>query len=115
MQSTVKYDAKGKIIGGELPNVPNKKNKNMAVRGITRLLAQTKAHLEPPEMEFIERKLQILNSEKFKESTYYSEEVSSLYFNWNPTEGPFIIIPSLDQEEKTPNYRLTSLKNHKIY
>ena len=85
-----------------------KNNKSVAVRGITRLLAQTKGHLEPPEMDFIERKLQILQGEKFRESTYFSDEVASLYFNWNPTEGPFVIIPSLDHEEKISNYRLTS-------
>ncbi len=111
LQPSVKYDAKGKVIVNENTLTGTKKsNKNLAIRGITRLITQTKAHLEPPEMENIERKLQILHGEKFKESSYYSEEVSSLYFNWNPTEGPFIIIPSLDHEEKTSNYRLTSKK-----
>lgn len=47
-------------------------------------------------MESIERKLQVHTQEKFKESTYFSEEISALYFHFNPTEGPFIIIPSLD-------------------
>ena len=47
-------------------------------------------------MENIERKLSIKPQEKFKESTYYSEEIAALYFNFNPTEGPFIIVPSLD-------------------
>jgi calpain, invertebrate len=47
-------------------------------------------------MEYIERKLQISTGENFKESAYISDEVAALYFNWNPTEGPFIIIPSLD-------------------
>ena len=59
-------------------------------------------------MENIERKLQVRNGEKFKESTYFSEEISALYFHFNPTEGPFIIIPSLDQEDKPANYKLTS-------
>ncbi len=27
---------------------------------------------------------------------YFSEDVSALYFKWNPTEGPFVIIPSSD-------------------
>lgn len=92
-----------------------KNNKNVAIRGITRLLAQTKGHLEPPEMDYIERKLQIQTGEKFRESTYFSDEVASLYFNWNPTEGPFIIIPSLDHEEKISNYRLTSIYKIKIF
>lgn len=100
-----------KLEGKALPTkaeLLKKGNKNKAVRGITRLLTQTKGHLEPPVMDLIERKLQIHIGEKFKESTYFSDEVASLYFNWNPTEGPFIIIPSLDQEDKISNYRLTS-------
>jgi hypothetical protein len=36
------------------------------------------------------------SGEKFKESTYFSEEIAAQYFHYNPTEGPFIIIPSLD-------------------
>lgn len=36
--------------------------------GLVRLLAQTKVQLEPPKLEGIERKLQIFNGEKFKES-----------------------------------------------
>ena len=31
-----------------------------------------------------------------------------MYFFWNPTEGPFIIIPSLDEPGKTTQFRLTS-------
>jgi len=61
-------------------------------------------------MEYIERKLQVQNGEKFKESTYFSEEIAALYFHYNPTEGPFIIIPSLDQEDKPANYKITSSK-----
>ena len=59
-------------------------------------------------MEGIERKLLIGSNEKFKQSTYFSEDVAALYFNYNPTEGPFIIIPSLDLPDKSANYRLTS-------
>jgi hypothetical protein len=59
-------------------------------------------------MENIERKLQIRTGEKFKESQFIYEEISALYFHYNPTEGPFIIIPSLDQEDKPANYKLTS-------
>lgn len=59
-------------------------------------------------MEDIERKLLIATNEKFKQSTYFSEDVAALYFHYNPTEGPFIIIPSLDFEEKLANYKLIS-------
>jgi len=54
-----------------------------------------------------------LAGEKFKESTYFSEDIGALYFHFNPTEGPFIIIPSLDQEDKSANYKLTSNYNLK--
>lgn len=47
-------------------------------------------------MKLIERKLSIGYAEKFKEATYNNDEVCALYFSWNPTEGPFIIIPSMD-------------------
>lgn len=30
-----------------------------------------------------------------------------MYFNWNPTEGPFILIPSLDAPDKFCGYKLT--------
>ena len=64
-------------------------------------------------MEEIERKLQIGFGEKFKEATYSNDEVCALYFNWNPTEGPFVIIPSLDADgDKAANYKLTSIFNY---
>jgi len=47
-------------------------------------------------MENIERKLQVRTGEKFKECLYINDEIAALYFHFNPTEGPFIIIPSLD-------------------
>jgi calpain len=47
-------------------------------------------------MQNIERKLTIGYKEKFKESVYSNDEVSAVFFSHNPTEGPFIIIPSLD-------------------
>lgn len=65
-------------------------------------------------MEGIERKLLIGSNEKFKQSTYFSEDVAALYFNYNPTEGPFIIIPSLDLPDKSANYRLTIYSNNPV-
>lgn len=75
---------------------------------MVRLLKQTQLQLEAPKMENIERKLLIATNEKFKQSTYSNEDVAALYFHFNPTEGPFIIIPSLDMEDKLANYKLTS-------
>jgi len=41
--------------------------------------------LKPPVLGDIERKLLIDNNEKYKESGYFSEEVSALFFKWSPT------------------------------
>jgi len=65
-----------------------------------KLLASTNVQLEPPMMTRIERKLNILPNETYKESTYHNEEVAALYFFWNPTEGPFIIIPCLEEADR---------------
>ncbi|CAM6004332.1 unnamed protein product [Sphagnum balticum] len=51
---------------------------------------------------------------KFKESIYLSEECSALFFRWNPTEGPFIVIPSSDGEERLFGYRLTVFSNNPV-
>lgn len=45
---------------------------------------------------------------------YASEECSALFFKWNPTEGPFIIIPSSDGEERVFSYRLTIFSNNPV-
>lgn len=53
-------------------------------------------------------------AEKFKESTYAMDEVAALYFHWNPTEGPFIIIPSLEQVDKLSSYKMTIFSNNPV-
>lgn len=45
---------------------------------------------------------------------YLSEEFSALFFRWNPTEGPFIIIPSSDGEERVFSYKLTIFSNNPV-
>jgi hypothetical protein len=59
-------------------------------------------------MERIERKLNIGFQEPYIESSFGSDDVAALYFFRNPTEGPFIIVPCLEEEGKTTNYKLTS-------
>jgi len=49
-------------------------------------------------MENIDRKLKIQKTEWYLESKFENEDVAALYFFWNPTEGPFIIIPCLEKE-----------------
>jgi calpain, invertebrate len=70
--------------------------------------------LKPPVLGDIERKLQIDAQEKYKESAYSSEEVSALFFRWNPTEGPFILIPSSDDIERVFSYKLTIFSNNPV-
>jgi len=40
--------------------------------------------------------------------------VSALFFKWNPTEGPFILIPSSDGEERVFGYKLTIFSNSPV-
>eukprot|EP01017_Pseudomicrothorax_dubius_P006199 TRINITY_DN11731_c0_g1_i2.p1 TRINITY_DN11731_c0_g1~~TRINITY_DN11731_c0_g1_i2.p1 ORF type:complete len:277 (+),score=94.18 TRINITY_DN11731_c0_g1_i2:61-831(+) len=58
-------------------------------------------------MSGIERKLQVLDTEPYIESTFASEDTASLYFFWNPTEGPFLIVPCLGKRETVAKYTLT--------
>jgi hypothetical protein len=60
--------------------------------------------------------LQIINYnyDKFKEGTYSNDDVCALYFHWNPTEGPFILIPSLDSPDKFCNYKLTIFSDNPV-
>jgi len=76
---------------------------------ILRLLEHTKLQLKSPTLDKLERKLNVDKSEKFFESSYFSDEMASLYFFWNPIEGPFMIIPSMEGEGKTAGYRLTGI------
>lgn len=45
---------------------------------------------------------------------YINDDVSALYFNWNPTEGPFVIIPSLEQADKPCPFKLTIFSNNPV-
>ena len=58
-------------------------------------------------MNDIERKLKVYSTERFTASKFQSEDVAALYFFWNPTEGPFIVVPCLEEEGKETKYTLT--------
>lgn len=66
---------------------------------------------EPPRLENLERKLQLLPGEWYEETYYRSDDVAALYAFYQPTQGPFIIIPSMSREEIIADFILTS----KIY
>lgn len=63
---------------------------------------------EPPRLMNLERKLQILDGEWYTESSYQSDEVAAIYAFYQPTQGPFIIVPSMQKEELTSDFTLTS-------
>ncbi len=64
-------------------------------------------HFIPPKLDHMERKLQILPNEWYVESLYHSEDVAALYAFWQPTQGPFLIVPSLVLEGYMSEYTMT--------
>jgi hypothetical protein len=63
---------------------------------------------EPPRLNNMERKLQIQNGEWYEESYYCSDDVAALYAFYQPTQGPFIIVPSMNKEEIQSDFILSS-------
>lgn len=64
---------------------------------------------EPPVLHpaFLQRKLQVASGEWYEESNYCSDEVAAIYSFYQPTQGPFIIVPSM-QKDVASDYTLTS-------
>lgn len=64
---------------------------------------------EPPILHpgNLQRKLQVATGEWFEESYYCSDEVAALYSFYQPTQGPFIIVPSMQQKDVASDYTLT--------
>lgn len=54
----------------------------------------------------MERKLQILPNEWYQETFYGSDEHAALYAFYQPTQGPFIIVPSTTNQDIFPAYTL---------
>lgn len=66
-------------------------------------------NFEPPQLgENLERKLQILPNEWYQETSYKSDDVSALYAFYQPTQGPFIIVPTMYTSETQADFTLTS-------
>lgn len=80
----------------------------------TKLLHQTQQHLQPPVMDMISRKLQVGPQEFYKESTFSTNDIAAMYFNFLPIEGPFVIIPCLDKVNYQAKYKLTIFSNNPI-
>lgn len=69
---------------------------------------------EPPRLMNLERKLQILEGEWYVESSYQSDEHAALYAFYQPTQGPFIIVPSMMKEELTSDFTLTIFSSQNV-
>jgi hypothetical protein len=70
---------------------------------------------EPPQLENLERKLQILPKEWYEETYYKSDDVAALYSYYVPTQGPFIMIPSLQTALVQADFTLTSKDSLEFY
>jgi hypothetical protein len=62
----------------------------------------------PPQLMNLERKLQIQAGEWFEESYFKNDEVAALYAFYQPTQGPFIIVPSMTKEDVANDFTLFS-------
>lgn len=70
---------------------------------------------EPPTLsDHLERKLQILPNEWYDETTFKSDDVAALYAFYQPTQGPFIIVPQMAQEEKISEFNLTIYSSQQV-
>ena len=68
----------------------------------------------PPTLDHLERKLQILPNEWYIESMFKNEEVAALYAHWQPTQGPFLIVPSLYKEDLVADFTLTIFSSNPV-
>lgn len=66
---------------------------------------------EPPQLHpgILQRKLQIDlgKGEWYDESFYCSEDVAAVYAFYQPTQGPFIIVPSMHAKDVASEFVLT--------
>lgn len=77
-------------------------------------MAKELTKLEPPSLDQLERKLQFVPGEWVQESGYYNEDYSCLYFKLEPTQGPFLIVPTLDEQDVHAKYTLQIYSNNQI-
>lgn len=62
----------------------------------------------------MERKLQIQADEWYEESYYKSDDVAALYSFYQPTQGPFIIVPSMAKDEFQSDFTLTIFSSQHV-
>jgi hypothetical protein len=106
--------SKGHTVGVVVCQAPikssNKKNPTATAKK-TKTMAQLAEKEETFEKE---RKLQILPNEWFVESHYQFEEYSCMYLKLEQNHGPFLIVPSLSQENIQCSYSLTIYSNNPV-
>ena len=107
--------ARGHPVGLVICQAPkksnNKKNQAAVTKKTKTSIIATDKEVETFEKE---RKLQILPNEWFVESHYQYEEFSCLYLKLEQNHGPFLIVPSLSQENITCSYSLTIYSNNPV-
>jgi hypothetical protein len=70
---------------------------------------------EPPALDDrLERKLQILPNEWYEETTYKSDDVAAHYNFYQPTQGPFTIVPSMAKDDVNADFTLTIYSSQNI-
>jgi len=69
---------------------------------------------EPPKLTNLERKLQILPGEWHQETYFRNDEVAALYDFYQPTQGPFIIVPSMAKEDIHADFTLTIFSSNHV-
>jgi hypothetical protein len=69
---------------------------------------------EPPRLENLERKLKLLPGEWYEESYYCSDDVAALYAFYQPTQGPFIIIPSISRDDIAADFTLNIFSSQPV-
>jgi hypothetical protein len=62
----------------------------------------------------LERKLKLLPGEWYEETYYCSDDVAALYAFYQPTQGPFIIIPSMLKDEITADFTLNIFSSQPV-
>ena len=62
----------------------------------------------PPQLLNLERKLQIQAGEWNEEWDWKNDDVAALYAFYQPTQGPFIIVPAMAKEDLQSEFTLYS-------
>lgn len=65
-------------------------------------------------LDGLERKLKLVPGEWYEETYYFSDDVAALYCFYQPTQGPFIIIPSMTKEEVTADFTLNIFSSQPV-